>query len=337
MRGLLLVLLISLSGHAAAELATVPAQRVTVADEYRYDGLLEAVHESTVSAEITARIEALPFDVDDFVERGQIIVRFRDQQAQADLDQAQAAAAEAEARLEEATANHDRIQTLFEQDRVSRADMDGAIATSRASEARRDAALAVLAGAEERFENTVVRAPYSGIVKARHVAVGEMASVGQPLMTGLSLEHLRVVTDVPQSAIQALREYRSATVEFPDGSTIVSDVLRIFPYAEPTTHTFRVRVTLPEGSHGVFPGMLVKVRFLAGQTTELQVPLTAVVRRSEVTAVRVVTDDGRISLRQVLLGRVRGARVAVLAGLSEGERVLVDATADFGGEDGARD
>jgi RND family efflux transporter MFP subunit len=312
----------------AADLPTVAAERTTVPRERSYDGLVEAERQSTVSAQVSARIEEVPFDVDDYVERGDIIVRFRDLAAAADLRQAEAAAREAEARLEEARSNHDRIRQLFAQSRVSKADMDRSTADLQTTEARVEASQGALIAARERFENTVVRAPYSGIVVERHVEIGEMATVGTPLMTGLSLEHLRVIVDVPQSDIAALRSDGDARVELPDGRTLTAVETRVFPYADASTHTFRVRLRLAEGQHGIYPGMWVKVRFDTGEEDALLIPESAVVRRSELTAVYVVGADGAPRLRQVRLGRPQAdGRIAILAGLDDGERVVTDPAA----------
>ena len=309
----------------AAELPTVVAERTTVVHERSYDGMVEAERQSTVSAQVSARIEEVPFDVDDFVERGDIIVRFRDLAAVADLKQAEAAAQEVAARLGEARSNHSRIQQLYGQARVSRADMDRSTAELQTAEARVEAADGALIAAQERYENTIVRAPYSGIVVERHVEVGETATVGTPLMTGLSLEHLRVVVDVPQSDIAALRAGGQAWVDLPDGRELTAAETRVFPYADPSTHTFRVRLRLAEGQHGIYPGMWVKVRFHAGEEEALLVPGSAVVRRSELTAVYVLGEDGVPRLRQVRLGRPQAdGRVAILAGLDAGERVVTD-------------
>ena len=155
-----------------------------------------------------------------------------------------------------------------------------------------------------------------------------MATVGTPLMTGLSLEHLRVIVDVPQSDIAALRSDGDARVELPDGRTLTAVETRVFPYADASTHTFRVRLRLAEGQHGIYPGMWVKVRFDTGEEDALLIPESAVVRRSELTAVYVVGADGAPRLRQVRLGRPQAdGRIAILAGLDDGERVVTDPAA----------
>jgi RND family efflux transporter MFP subunit len=321
-------LVLPVSAWATGELPTANAQLATVQQERSYDGIVEAERRSTVSAQVSARIEDVPFDVDDYVERGDIIVQFRDRPVAAELKQAEAAEQEARARLAEARANHGRIQQLFQQDRVSKADMDRITADLQSAEARVKAAEGALIAARERFENTVVRAPFSGIVVERHVEIGEMATVGAPLMTGLSLEHLRVAVDVPQSDIGALRADGEAWIDLPQGGSLPAESIRVFPYADPSTHTFRARLRLAEGQHGIYPGMWVKVRFLTGEEQALLVPQTAVVQRSELTAVYVVDDDGTPRLRQVRLGREQAdGRVAILAGLDDGELVVTDPVA----------
>jgi len=320
-----LAMILPLDAIAAGELSTAIAQRVSVQQERSYDGIVEAERRSTVSAQVSARIEDVPFDVDDYVERGDIIVQFRDRPVAAELKQAEAAAQEAKARLAEARANHGRIQQLFQQDRVSKADMDRITADLQSAEARVKAAEGALIAARESFENTVVRAPFSGIVVERHVEIGEMATIGSPLMTGLSLEHLRVAVDVPQSDIGALRSDAAAMIDLPSGTSLAAESIRVFPYADPSTHTFRARLRLAEGQHGIYPGMWVKVRFLTGEEQALLVPQSAVVRRSELTAVYVLGEDGVPRLRQVRLGRSQAdGRVAILAGLDDGEVVVTD-------------
>lgn len=313
---------------AAAELPAATAVTETVAAEQVLDGVVEAVNRSTVSAQTSGRVVELPFDVDDYVEQGEVIVRLRDREQQARLERARANLEEAQARLAQAEAEFERIREVYEQGLVSSSEMDRARAEYESARARVEAARAALEEARQQVEHTVVRAPYAGIVVARHVEIGETATVGQPLMTGLSLEHLRVLVQVPQQHITALREHQAARVLLPGGGSLAAQALRIFPYADEGTHTFRVRVTLPEGQHGLYPGMLVKTAFISGSAERLLVPGAAVVHRSEVTAVYVRDADGRLHFRQVRTGTPRDdGRVPILAGLEAGETVITDPVA----------
>ena len=301
-----------------ARYAEAPRERV-------FDGTVEAVNRATVSAQTSGRVAEILYDVNDFVEAGAVIMRFTDAEQQAALRQARAALEEAEARFTEAEQEYTRVEGMFRNETVSRARFEQAQANREAAAARLEAARSAVARAEEQLDYTVVRAPYAGIVSERHVAVGELVSPGQPLMSGLSLASLRVNVDVPQSMFEPIRDIGRAFV-YDGDDRIAAESLTFFPVADPVTNTFRVRVNLPEGSARLFPGMFVKVGFVVGESRRLLVPADAVVRRSELSAVYVVSED-RVTLRQVRLGRTYGDDVEVLAGLDEGELVALDPVA----------
>ena len=96
-----------------------------------------------------------------------------------------------------------------------------------------------------------------------------------------------------------------------------------FPVADASTNTFRVRAVMPPGSATLYPGTFVKIGFVVGDAERLLVPIEAVVRRSELTAVYIVADD-RVALRQIRVGRSYGERIEVLAGIAPGETIATD-------------
>jgi RND family efflux transporter MFP subunit len=322
---LLVVAVIIASRLWAEELDVITVEAADVPRVYRLDGVIEAVHKTTVSAQTSGEVEEVFFDVDDFVEKGEVIVRLNDKQPAARLKQAEAELKEAGARLKEATDEHARVKGVFEKQAVSKKSMDAAVAAMKAAQAKYEAAQAGLEQAQEQLEYTRVRAPYSGIVTERHVEIGETAQPGKKLLSGISLDHLRVNVDVPQSMINAVREAGAVTIETPNGEVIEVSDKTVFPYAEPASHTFRVRLEFNGDGMKLFPGMFVKAAFEIGHRQVLVVPTQSIVRRSEVTAVYVQSPQGHISMRAIRQGRdLADGNTIVLAGLQQGERVLAD-------------
>lgn len=326
---------------APAAAPAVPFETVVVAPETSarertWDGVVEAVNQATLSAQTAGRVLELPFDVNDYVEAGQVVVRFTDVEQVSVQRRASAAVAAAQAADTEAQADYRRTEELVGKQLLARAALDQARARRDAARAALDAARAGASEAGEQVDYTVIKAPYSGILTARHVEVGEAVRPGQPLVSGLSLNQLRVNVEVPQSDIAALRGNAQAAVLLADGRRIEASRVVVFPYADDKTHSFRVRVELPDAETGLQPGMTVKTAFKVGEAAGILVPATALVTRSELTAVYVVGAGNRVSLRQVRLGHRRGDRVEVIAGLAPGERIAVDPLAALAHLAGAR-
>jgi len=311
---------------SAGALATMVVAAQAAPTERMLDATVEAVNQSTVSAQTAGRVEAIFFDVNDAVPAGALIIRIRSTEQAASLTQAQAALKEATAREAEAQTRYERISDMYQRRVVAKATYDEASAARDASVARLIAARAGLEAAREGVAYTEIRAPYTGVVTQKHVQVGEAVAPGTPLMTGASLDELRVVAEIPQSVIDQVRSARKAAV-YADGRRIESAGITIFPAAQPETNTFRARIDLPKGVQGLSPGMFVKVGLIVGESERMLVPRSAVVQRSEMRGVYVVAPGGRVSLRQVRLGHVRGEQVEILAGLADGERVALDPVA----------
>jgi len=311
---------------AGAGLETVTVSPGEQGGERLFDGLVEAVQQATLAAQTSGRIVALERDVDDPVRRGQVILRISAVEQKANVDAARQALTEATAMATEARRRYARVEELAAQKLLSQSDLDRATADRDAAEARLAAARAGVASAEEQYGYTEVRAPFDGVVTARHVEVGEAVAPGQPLTAVAALGALRVNVDVPQGLAEEIRSLGTARVYAGD-RVLESAGITVFPAAASGSNTVRVRVELPPGVADLYPGMFVKAGFRSGAPVALRVPASSVVRRSEVTAVYVVSGDGQVRLRQVRLGRRLGDEVEVLAGLAAGERIAADPVA----------
>ena len=327
----LVVCLIGSSNSLAetAEIQFTQARYQVLADEQRFDGVVEAVYRSTLSAQTSGEIIELPFDVNDYVPKDAVVLRIDDTKQKARLDKAIASEAQARAVLAEAESSHQRNKRLIKENAVSKSQLDKSDANLKSARAQLELAQAAAKEAREQWEYTVVHAPFAGVMVERFVEVGEQVQIGTQLGTGLSLEKLRVQVQVPAHYAQRIRATRRSRVQLPDSDQwLESEDITLFPYADPDSHSFTVRVQLPQGQHGLFPGMLVKAAFTVGEKQHLVVPTQAIVRRSEVTGIYVVDDSHKLQFRQLRTGRdVPGDLTEVLAGLQAGERVALDPVA----------
>ena len=299
--------------------AALPAlEQITLAPsqatrEVVYDGVVEAIHQATVAAQTSGRIEELPVDVGDYVAKGDLIVRITDSEQKARL-------ASTEAQLVEAKANFARMEEMLAKKVIAKADFDRAQAAYKSAEAN-------WRQADEQLKYTRIHAPYAGIVVSRAVKLGETVAPGTPLMTGLSLEQLRVLVNIPQQHIGQVRQYKQARVQIAPEQWLAAGELRIPPSADPQSQSFPVLVNLPQGDFNLFPGTLVKMAFAIGSEEQLRLPASALAQRGDLRGVYVIANQ-RLEFRQLRLGSIDSEqRLPVLAGLRAGEVIAADPVA----------
>jgi len=319
------------AGNANASSVTLPFDVLTIEKksypQFRtFDATVEAVRRATVSSETSGRVSEINFDVDDFVEKGSVLIRITAAATRARLSGVEANVSEMQAQHDIALSEYNRIKGVYDRQLVSKSVYDKAEAELKSATERLSAARAKVKEVLEQLKYTVVKAPYSGVVAERHVELGEMVNVGQPLMTGYSQNELRIVTHVPQSIVAAIRQTSSATIQINENikDNLSSNLITVYPDADPVTHTYKVRVKLPTTPEGIYPGHFVKVQFPVGDQTVIKVPAAAVVLRSELQAVYVVADN-KVSLRQIRTGNHDSeGMLEILAGLNAGETISLD-------------
>ena len=312
--------------HANDPLAVAPVQYREVEQTYSVEGLVEATRQSTVSAQISGRIKEINFDVGDHVNKGQVILRIDERETAQALAGSNAQVLQAQATLQNAKANYERSRQLFEQKFISQSALDKAQADYQVARAQAAASEAGAGQASLAHGYSAVVAPYSGVVAARLVEVGEMVMPGKPMMVGFDPAEMRVVVSVPQYKLQDIGTQPKVKVELPSVSRWVNAAsVTVQPLADARTHSTQVRVDLPANEAGVYPGMFVRAHFVVGKASKLVIPVSAVLHRSEVVAVYVIDAKGGVQLRQVRLGEATtDGAIEVLAGLNPGEQVALD-------------
>ena len=321
---------------AAPALATAPVRSSQSAVLSGFDGVVEAVRQTVVAAQVPGAITALEVKAGETVKAGQVLARIDARAAEQTASASDAQLRQAQALLDVATKDVERQRQLYQKQYISQAALDRAESQYKAAQAQAAALQAQAGAARTQSGLHVLRAPYAGIVADVPVSSGDMAMPGRALMILYEPGALRVTVAVPQSAWSASADRnapaRGVRVEFPSlpetQRWFDAKEVQLLPTVDAATHTVQLRIPLPAGLQGIAPGSFARVWLpaTAGAPAagRLFVPRSAVVRRAEMSGVYVVDAQGMPLLRYVRLGPGVGDEVEVLSGVSAGERVALD-------------
>jgi multidrug efflux system membrane fusion protein len=333
--------LAALSLQTAAQTANAPAKATVAvtsaadAGSISLEAVVEAVRQTTLSAQVPGSVVAVLVRAGERVKAGQALVRIDARAAQQNVAGSAAQVEAAQAGLNVAGTELERQKQLLQKQYISQAALDRAQAQYLAAQAQVKALQAQTRAAQTQTGFFVLNAPYAGVVSEVPATLGDMAMPGRPLVVMHDPSALRVVASVPQTLLSGLGDKLAAVrYEIPGVAGMSSPrapaQTQLLPTMDPATHTAQLRLTLPAGTPGAVPGMFARVWLPAasgsapGIGEQLYLPAAAIVRRGEMTGVYVVDAQGQPRLRQVRLGRSAGDRIEILSGVSKGEQVLVD-------------
>jgi len=305
-------------------------------------GTVQARESAMVSAQVMGRIQQVLVREGDSVRAGQTLAVLDDtalrssvEQAQAGVKAAQSEQAAAQTNAALAASTLARYKQLDAQKSVSPQELDevsrraeAAAANLEAVRAQTDAARAQENGARTMASYTRLVAPFAGTVTSRMADPGTMAAPGVPLLKIDQAGPLQLNASVDESAIGAIRKGMKVpvTIDSASSSNLAGIVAEIVPAADPTSHSFLVKIDLPSSSQ-IRAGMYGTAMFANGTKQALLIPRSAVVARGSLSCAFVLDSHGVAQLRYLTLGGAQGDLVEVLSGISAGEK-LVDAPSD---------
>lgn len=171
---------------------------------------------------------------------------------------------------------------------------------------------------------TTVSVPMGGVIRTLTVRNGMTVAAGQTLaeVNGLGRVWLNVAVPEAMASEVRLGQSVTATLTAYPGQSFAGKVTAILPQAETESRTVTARVELPNGDGRLRPGMFASAEFGGMAQPALLVPSEALIRTGRRTLVMLAQPGGRFAPAEVRTGREAGGRTEVLAGLSEGEKVV---------------
>lgn len=301
-----------------------------------FDGVVEAVRQTVIAAQVSGALIQLDVKVGDRVAAGQVLLRIDARLAEQNAAASDAQVQAARSALDLATKDFKRQQQLFQKHYISQTAMERAATAYKSAQAQAKASLAQAEASRTQSGYHIVRAPFAGIVSEVPVSLGDMAMPGRPLLTLYDPTALRVTAAVPQSVAARMATDPQPRIELSGlpaaDAWVTPEKIQLLPTADAATHTVQLRAGLPDGAPAVLPGMFVRLwlvlerRDALGTVPEVRlfVPVATIVRRAELTGLYILDAQGKPVLRQVRLGPSIDGHVEVLSGLMPGQQVVID-------------
>lgn len=288
-----------------------------VAGSTTFAGQVMAREESPLAFRVPGKLVGLRAEVGDRVSRGQVlaVLDASDLQAQARAAQAQLDAAQAE--LGRARADQSRFLELADQQLVSRSALDAQNAAAVAAQGQVNAALATRDLASNQTSYSQLRAPAAGVIAMRNAEVGQVVGAGQAVFTLAVNGPREVAFAVPEgSRLIEVGQPVQVSVWSQPGRSWPGTVRELAPVADAASRTFAVRTTVdaPDGTLQI--GQSARVHLAQDAKADLQLPMTALQRDGDSTAVFVVDPaTSTLKLQPVRVGRFASEQVTVIEGV----------------------
>jgi RND family efflux transporter MFP subunit len=318
---------------------------------YEAVGTVQAGISSKLSSKLLGTVESIRVREGDHVKKGEALIILDQRQVKDQVHMAEAGLAEARKALNAAIsdregaaaqkklsfATYERYRDLKEQAMVSaqvfeekeagyqqaEASLERAGAMAAAARAKVKQAEANLAVVSVTEKDAVIIAPHDGIITAKLVDKGDLASPGTPLITIETTHGFCIDMLLPETYIGYVAPRQKVLVEVPALKTgpLEGNVCTIVPSADQKSRSFIVKINLPI-ERSVTSGMFARVQIPTGHSRQLLIKRSAIIIRGQLTGLYLVDSDNIAHFRLIRLGKTSGDSVEVLSGLKEGDRYV---------------
>jgi RND family efflux transporter MFP subunit len=301
----------------------IEAHLITIAQEEIAIGTVVPVRQSEIASRILSRVVSVPIQAGETVSKGDQLIELDDTDLRQRIEQNDAQVAAEGSAVDQASEELRRTKLAFDEGAAAELEvisaqntLDAAQARLEQAQRRRDESKTVLGYAK-------ISAPFDGVVIDKHIQIGDTVIPGQKLLTMYDPTQMQLIANVRESLTGRLRVGDEVKAEIESLNIICNaTVSEIVPQASAQSRSFEVKVIGP-CPEGVYPGMYGKLHIPLDDEQLLVIPSSTIHHVGQLTLVKVF-DGQSILSRSVRLGRRIGDDVEVLAGLKEGEQVVLD-------------
>lgn len=303
-------------------------QSTAESSEKTYGGEIQSRNSARIATKVMGEIKAIPFDIGESFEPGDLILQIKQEQIDAQEEQALAALSEARVAFEQAQKDLQRFEALYKEGSASDKELENARNHLAMSESRMNRAEAKRDEILDLKAYTQIRAPYAGVVTAKHMNEGDLASPGMPVISIEEGNSYKLVFTIPETAVSRFSVGQEILIRVPGlaNSDIQATLSRINSSGERGSRQFKAEAEINEPNEAIRSGMYAEAVIPTGDNTSVTIPASSVVSRGQLSGVFALNSDNIALLRWITLGEETEQGYVVLSGLREGERIVENIT-----------
>lgn len=309
------------NGHAGglppAPVVVAKVEEREFAERISAVGTARANEATMITARVQGLVEDITFEEGSTVDRGQLLIAL-------DAAEERAAVASAEAAFEQAEARYRRLQSLAQRDLASRDALEEQSERVKSTRANLDLARA-------RLDQRRIRAPFAGIVGIREVSPGALITPGTAIVSLDDISVIRATFSVPEVLMRFLQPGNTVAAEVAawPGRPFEGTVSRIDSRVDERTRAIRIEARFDNPDGTLKPGMLLRLRASASPRQALFVPEGALAPVNDEQFVWRLNSDDAVERVAVRIGAREPGTVEIREGLSAGDRVVIEGTANL--------
>jgi RND family efflux transporter MFP subunit len=302
---------------------TAAVEKKQVDDILAWPGTVKSRIVANIAPRMTARIIEIKVHVGDKVKKGDVIARLDEREIRAQEHAALAALAGANAQTNRAKADEQRTRSLYSKEAATREKFDAVVAQAKEAQAGVNQATSTVSEIRSHLADTLLLAPYDGVIVKRLQEPGDMGLPGVPVVTMQIPKGLRLEADVPSTCAGRYSTGMDVTVRIDTlGQTVNAQIDEISPEVDPQTRTQLIKIALP-AIEGLQPGYFGWLEQACGQHDALLIPASAVQHIGQLEVVKVLSE-GRQLMRHIRTAKTFGDQIEVISGLHAGETVITN-------------
>lgn len=307
-----------------AEIYTLTREAIPALAEI--PGTVAAYQTADLAAKVMGTLQVVNVRAGDRVAAGQVLAIIESPELAAQVLQASGPVQAGSARSAQAQRDLQRMENLYREGIISKIELERARTEFALSHAEETGAAGAIGASRAMAEYRYIRAPFAGIVAARHLDPGAMVSPGTPILTVHDPRRWQFIADLRARDYAVLAVHDTVTVVLDETQeTMTGTVAEVQPALDPASHSRRVKIDVPQRP-GLTAGLFGRISYASYTRPAFAIPAAALQRLGTLTLVRAVVATAQgdmVESRYIRCGvPLPDGRIEVLSGLQPGDRIL---------------